>query len=104
MVLTLWAISFAIAAIGVMLIGAPARADRPMSVPDVPPSRTLPAARADVHRASAMFSTAFLVVFGIALLLPGLCSLVFMGMIGGTAGEFILPSLGDLPPDRRRSI
>lgn len=58
-----------------------------MSVPDVPPSQTPPAGGRPQGLGGCI--VAFLVVVGIVVLLPGICSLIFMAAIlpGGQAGD-----------------
>jgi hypothetical protein len=58
-----------------------------MSVPEVPPSGPAPAKRRNV------FLTALLLLIGIVLLLPGLCSLTFMVLMGSRGGSGPLPLL-----------
>ena len=58
-----------------------------MSVPQIPPSGPPAAPRRPQGLGGCL--TAVLVVVGIVLLLPGLCSLIFMGLAGGGGGGVI---------------
>ena len=62
-----------------------------MSVPSIPPSGpSLPPPPAGRPQGLGGCLVAFLVLVGIVLLLPGLCSLIFLGMIGGGGGSLVL--------------
>ena len=60
-----------------------------MSVPDIPPHAPL-GSRPERPQGLGGCLVAFLVVVGIVLVLPGLCSLIFLGMIGGGGGSLVL--------------
>ena len=62
-----------------------------MSVPQIPPSGPPAAPPLPPQRPQGLgwFLAALLIIVGIVLLLPGLCSLVFMGMLGGGGGGVI---------------
>ena len=62
-----------------------------MSVPSIPPSGpSLPPPPTGRPQGLGGCLAAFLVLVGIVLLLPGLCSLIFIGMIGGGEGSLVL--------------
>ena len=65
-----------------------------MSVPSIPPSGpSLPPPPTGRPQGLGGCLAAFLILVGIILLLPGLCSLFFIGMIGGGGGSLVLLSL-----------
>lgn len=62
-----------------------------MSVPSIPPSGpSLPPPPTGRPQGLGGCLAAFLILVGIILLLPGLCSLFFIGMIGGGGGSLVL--------------
>lgn len=62
-----------------------------MSVPSIPPSGpSLPPPPTGRPQGLGGCLAAFLILVGIILLLPGLCSLFFLGMIGGGGGSLVL--------------
>jgi hypothetical protein len=62
-----------------------------LSVPSIPPSGpSLPPPPTGRPQGLGGCLAAFLILVGIILLLPGLCSLFFIGMIGGGGGSLVL--------------